>query len=472
MRQRKFDEMVPFAIVALLLSAAIPLCQRQVRPPWPTGRVLRGVADETALLHPPIEEPSRGVVGHWPANRRCDGALSCGSCTTAQTCGGGGVVNVSGTAAENVIRYEDTYDGIHYFQTFDYKTSDVAKLASHAVYVWGSNQSISAYRSSNNPGIILSKYIPFTRDPDGTHNLAYWKSTHPDWVLYKCDKVTPAYEFGGSNVPLDISNPAVLAWQVQNYGAKASAAGYDAIAADNYVLTNVFGACGIYQKGSWRQLYTGTTDPKYTEDVLAWAGAFQARLHALPNPIGLIPNFILSDVGAWNDPRVLSLVAKVDGILDECSFSGCGQTISPQLWLTVQRLAEYTQSQGKAYFHINEVKSIDRPTIQFSLASYLMSKEHAAAIFISGSQQYGADLWRTEYGAPIGTPCDAMRATQGVYMRSFTHGLAIANPGTKTVTITLPAGSFKDIYGADVGSAVTLGPSRGIVLLDRGGPRC
>src|SRR5690242_3722439 len=103
-------------------------------------------------------------------------ALLCSSCAaTPQTCAGGSVVNPCGTAvAKNVLSYEDTYYGIHYFQTFDYKTSDVAKLASHAVFVWGSDQSISAYRASSNPGIVLSKYIPFTLDPNGTHNLTYW----------------------------------------------------------------------------------------------------------------------------------------------------------------------------------------------------------------------------------------------------------------------------------------------------------
>src|SRR2546429_9873306 len=69
----------------------------------------------------------------------------------------------------------------------------------------------------------LQYYIPFHRD-NGTfsnsgayHDLAHWKAAHPDWVLYKCDRVTPAYEFGDPNMPLDFANPALVSWQIQTY---------------------------------------------------------------------------------------------------------------------------------------------------------------------------------------------------------------------------------------------------------------
>jgi len=100
-----------------------------------------------------------------------------------------------------------------------------------------------------------------------------------------------------------------------------------------------------------------------------------------------------------------------------------------------------------------------------------MAKEHAAGVFISGVQQYGTDLWRSEYAAAIGTPCGAMQSAQGAYTRSYKNGLAIVNPSHGSATFTLPAGTFKDLYGATVGPTVTLGGTSGIVLL-ASAPQC
>ena len=167
-------------------------------------------------------------------------------------------------AAAPIVSFLDTYSGVHAFLTFDHKVIDVATAAAHADFVWGNDEShVAAYRASTNPKIVLSSYIPFTRDPDGTHDLAYWKSTHPDWVLYQCDQTTPAYEFGDPNVPLDITDPAVVDWQVQSYGVTAAAAGDDMIAADNFTLSNDYKACGVFQNNVWKQLYSGqSTDPQ------------------------------------------------------------------------------------------------------------------------------------------------------------------------------------------------------------------
>ena len=48
------------------------------------------------------------------------------------------------------------------------------------------------------------------------HSLRDWVRSHTDWIVYRCDGKTPAYygQNGGSNVPLDVSNPAVLSYQL------------------------------------------------------------------------------------------------------------------------------------------------------------------------------------------------------------------------------------------------------------------
>lgn len=409
-----------------------------------------------------------------------DGGAAADASPTADASDGAATADASDAAKPPpppIVSFPDTYDGIHAFLTFDGSVTDLAAAAQHDDYVWGADEShIAAYRASSHPEIVLSRYIPFTRDDDGSHTLAYWQSAHPDWVLYQCDQKTPAYEFGDPNVSLDITNPAVVDWQVQTFAVPAAAAGYDAIAADNFTLTNDFGACGIFENGSWKALYTGKKDPKYTADVLAWAKSFAGKLHALtPKPLGLIPNFGLAG-SPTTDPDSATLVSYVDGILDEGSFTDYGSAFpSESKWKTLEDSIEYVQAHGKAYYGINEfgvTPPVANDAAQWAIASYLMSKEHASGIFISGVQQYGYDNYRPEYAVALGTPCGAMQNTQGVYTREFKHGLAIVNPTTAAATFTLPAGTWQDSFGKPVGASVPMPVDTGLVLLDTAGPHC
>jgi hypothetical protein len=379
--------------------------------------------------------------------------------------------DASDAGPASVVAWEDTYDGIHYFQTFDDSVTDVATEASHSVFVWGAGQPVSAYRASSNPKIVLSYYMPWAYDPDATHDLTYWKNLHPDWILYQCDMATPAYYSGTANMPLDISNPAVVAWQAQTIATPASAQGFDAIAADEFQLGG-WGGCGIFQNGVWKQLYTsGTGDPQADQDAVAWLHGFRTEVGALAHPMGLIPNFQYGGM-PLTDTTLIGVVANTDGILDECSFTDCsGGNLSGQDWTALVAFIEYVQTQGKAYMAINEANTVDDATVQWVLASYLMGKEHAAGVFTSGVQQYGIDLWRSEYGAAIGAPCAAMQSTQGAYARSYKTGVAIVNPSASSVTFTLPAGTFTDLHGTVAGSTVTLGATSGIVLI-ASAPQC
>src|SRR6266567_9545386 len=162
-----------------------------------------------------------------------------------------------------VTGHADTWTNIHPFLMFDGYISNPAAVAPRYDFVTGAKSyNVAAYRSTN-PNIFLTYYITFHRDngafTDSTalKGLAGWRAIHPDWVLYRCDRVTPAYEFGNPNMPLDFSNPALVDWQVQNFALPASKRGYDGIIADNLNLQNLFGACGIYDKtGKWVQRYT------------------------------------------------------------------------------------------------------------------------------------------------------------------------------------------------------------------------
>ena len=44
-------------------------------------------------------------------------------------------------------------------------------------------------------------------------NISWYEAHQRDWVLYKCDQKTPAFQYGDPNVPLDFTNPSVIEYQ-------------------------------------------------------------------------------------------------------------------------------------------------------------------------------------------------------------------------------------------------------------------
>jgi len=370
--------------------------------------------------------------------------------------------------------FVDTWNNIHLFLTFDYNISDPAAVANHYDFVWGAEVDHVAAIRAGNPNIFISYYIPFNRD-QGTfsssrayHDLAYWQAVHPDWILYKCDRVTPAYEFGDPNIPLDFANPALLSWQVQTYAQPASKSGYDGIAADNVNLQNQFGACGVYINGQWVQRYTGENDdPRWRTDVINWLTWMQQALHHLRHPLALIPNFSINDLSP-SDPLIQQVVSHINGLVDEEGFTSYGDGyLTGSAWLQRIQLIESIQKQHKPYYIINQLPSVSRAEIQWVVASYLMGKEHSAALFISIGQHYGGDLRDNAYDAQIGSPTDLMYQTQGVYMRDYSHGLSIVNPsesGSYTVTLNQWQ-QYRDLYGTPVSGTIMMPPHSGLVLL-------
>lgn len=376
----------------------------------------------------------------------------------------------------------DTWNNIHLFQSFDYKVEDPASIAKYYDFIWGVRpDKVAAFRSHNS-NIFLSYYIPFHRDA-GTftdsdigkhHDLAYWKSFHADWVLYQCDRVTPAFEYNDPNMPLDFANPAVVTWQVQNYAQPASTRGYDGIAADNVNLENLFGACGYYRNGQWVQRYSGEqNDPQWRQDILIWLTQMQTALHALPHPLALIPNLSVAPV-SLNDPIIGEIVSHVDGVFDEGGFTKYGDGyLTDGNWVqTIQFIRSVQNQQQKPYYVSNEFKtdSLNHDQIQWALASYLMCKEHFSSVFIThniGSEQgYGADSRYLEYEAKIGTPQSEAYFAQNVYWRDYSNGLVVVNPSsTNAYTVNTSASTYVDPYGKRISQTFSIPPHSGMVLI-------
>jgi hypothetical protein len=367
----------------------------------------------------------------------------------------------------------DTWNNIHAFQLFDTYVSPKVIARTYNT-IWGADiNKMNTYRSLN-PGMFLSYYIPFNRDYGAffnnstLHSLSYWQAVHPDWVLYQCDRVTPAYQFGDPNVPLDFTNPAVVAWQVQTYALPASKRGYDAIAADNVDFGNYYNSCGIYKNGQWVQLFSGQpTDKNWQSALLNWLSQMKTILHGFAHPLALIPNLAFGGL-SFVDPLILQAADLSDGTLDEGGFTYYGSGyVTGAAWIQHIQYIEYLQAENKPCFIVNNVPTMNRFNIQWALASYLMGKERFSEIYMAKMQKYGVNNWLAEYNAQIGSPNGSMYQSQNVYWRDYTTGESIVNPNpTSTFKITLnPSVHYVDLYGNTVSGTVTMPPHSGLVLL-------
>lgn len=401
--------------------------------------------------------------------------------------------------ARRTTPWVDTTDGVHAFLTFDSGVSP-ANITAHAKmydYVWGAHSAhIASYRAGNQD-IMLSMYIPYSRDPSCTvvhppataedlvnnstvrngnpppglphkngkpvpTNIKWWLAHHPDWITYKCDRTTIAYEEGDCNVPLDISNPDVIDWQ-QRFVREAAASGYDAMACDNYQLNKMGGACGIYSGGKWVQKWTGKEhDPRLAKDVIEWMRHFVKLAHTVKaqsgRPMLVLPNScgIPSDDAVWQLP---------DAVLNEDGFTRAGHTraIGEDAFVDLVDYMVKIQQAGKAYYSLNEwgamanASGLDRAVRQWCVSTYLMGKNQASAVYISTTQGYGHLMpiqdW-PELTAPVGKATGPMAKQQGVYLRNFTTGVSIVNPTNVSAAISLDSSyDYTDCYNVTVTTA-------------------
>ena len=333
-----------------------------------------------------------------------------------------------------------------------------------------------------NAQISTGYYLPFDTDADVGdfgdlgHSLQWWVSAHPDWILYRCDRRTPA-RVGGlpDNVPLDISNPAVGAYQMQLVVPFMRANGYTSLTVDVLSLQNGPGGCGIWTHDHtrWVQKFSGQQkDSRYAAAVLAWMSYVQWFLHVQH------PQFpMLVNAPGWvtaRDPGQEALISHLDGFQDEGGYTGWGNhMVDEASFLNKEWWAQYVQAQGKAYlvtdlWRDSEPNPAER---DFSVSTYLMSKAHQAAMVTARYGHYGVEHYWPEFASAIGTPCASMYHDQGVYFRKYTGALVVVNPTGVTASITLPrsARAYADMEGRTVNDPLTLNKDDGFVLLTTSG---
>ena len=386
--------------------------------------------------------------------------------------------------AQAALPADRTTSGIDLAQPFNNRESivDGTMQGESGVvdYVWG---------AVGDPGDIPGgsawheTYFPWGRDPQ-LRPISWWLANHPTWVMYTADGHTPATLGGQPSPILDTTNPQVQAW-IERQEEALLASGFDGISWDNGVSYNAGSAVGHFDaNGQWVQQYSG--DPGDSAYANAQAAAFAAVTTAIKSAYPNTSDTLNQPFGCdsvWSLP----LASTTDMLLDEQGFTNYGNATTPYVstapgdgcrndWL--QRVQEYVRLQknlGKGLVLLNEepypVRSYmtdtnhrARADLQWALANYLLVKYSHTYFWWGGVQQYGgAPLLEHEYTAPVGSPVGDVHPAEGVYMRDYTHGLAIVNPDpTRRVTVTLPSG-YRDLYGEPV-ARLAMPPHSGIVL--------
>lgn len=370
--------------------------------------------------------------------------------------------------------------------------------------VWGSRNNIGTSWLNSNRNLQTGYYNALETDESYTswgaigHNLTWWKSNHPDWVLYACTSsgsvtTTPAWVPSlPNNVPLDIHNPAVVQYQVRMMADYAHQLGYRALAIDEATFwqadqgagSGSYG-CGIYQNGSFVRRYSGVEDANWVADVVQWVKIAHSILTTDPTIAAYHLKLIVNHPANSLSTSETTFLANVDADLDETGYSSYGNYKSGSASTFVMRTnwATYAQQHGVAVLMNDNwgPVSVTTPILDYSIATYLMGNQQAESLFASAGSGYGLEQWHSQYQTAMGAPCGAYYggssydpANPSVYYRRFQNAVVVVNGGSgyASESAHLPVGhTYTDILGRAVSNPLTIASNDGYVLLTSNGCR-
>lgn len=410
----------------------------------------------------------------------------------------------SETAPPATAFMPSTWAKISAFQVFDetgngYITASAAETDGYRYSaVWGARDNIGTAWLASNKSLNMAYYSALPVDASPTawgaigHSLAWWQTYYPDWVLYACTSngtptSTPAWIYGLDSVPLDIHNSNVVDYQVRTWATFAHKIGYTALSVDEATFwqagQGVSGGygCGIYSNGSFVRRYSGTVDPNFANDVVAWVKEAHRLLTTDPVLSSYHLKLIVNHPAGPLTSNEEELLANVDADLDETGYSNYGdyKMGSPANFVMTTNWADYAQVHGTAVLMNQNWGSvpIGAPQLEYSIATYLMGNEQAESLFASGSTGYGLEQYHDQYEAAIGMPCANYysandRYDPSIYYRRFTNALVVVNGGSGTgaQVAYLPSGhTYADLFGRPVSDSLSVASNDGYVLMTTNG---
>jgi Hypothetical glycosyl hydrolase family 15 len=281
---------------------------------------------------------------------------------------------------------------------------------------------------------------------------------HPNWFLRDQYGRMINELHNPTTFVLDVGNPAYQVQCANGASALAKQYGFDGVFWDVVVGRLDWG------------VNPGIRTPAYPNQD-SWFAAMTSALDYIAPALrrqGLISIGNIAgapSVAAWEN-----WAGVLDGVEEESwTDGGLGPGQQIPFWSTKLAELAWTQSNGK--FELVHSYNGSEAANTYGLASMLLAAGGNASYSTSNTNVTSAENWFPEYstaqslGAPAG-PYAVLR--DGVYERAFSNGIVLVNPtGNSVPTFSLGGGVYSG-SGLSNASAVSMGPTSGLILLKVG----
>lgn len=385
------------------------------------------------------------------------------------------LIALAGSAAAPAQAVIPSTSGVHLW-LFDPGNATVVDTTAEAQWVARSHDLVAAgapYRPflsamhAAHPGLLVLRYRSGIAAKKGTQ-LQWVLANHPGWLARDAEGNMLTNSFG--NALLDVSNPAVVAYQA-SWAAGQAKLGWDGIYLD---AVGVFGIEGF----SGKPIDPATGLP-FTYD--SWVGATRGLAAAVDAAVAqpVVTNGYrngryfagLTDFGTTFGGTQMLLGAAQGGEFEWCFRRALDAPGAfPDATTFALQLAAIDQAQADGQWALCRVKLWTPATSaqrlrwhDFALAGFLLAaQDHAYFHFYGSRDSSPLEDWG-EGTLAIGAPLEQRRLVSGVYLRRYQNAIVVANPTAAPVTVSLGA-SYRLPSGV-TGTSLTAGADRGYVLM-------
>jgi Hypothetical glycosyl hydrolase family 15 len=211
---------------------------------------------------------------------------------------------------------------------------------------------------------------------------------------------------------------------------------------------------------------------RYPSDA-AYSAAVSSALSYIAPRIHAAGKLAMANIGSWPNYRATGMrwLRYLDGAMDErfTKFTptpGAGYRSRGE-WQTELSILQQTQREGKWFMGIAQSGDGDVRAERYGWATMLLGSGGRATFALQDDAEYGIETWFGDYEAPIGRPLGApVEQRTGVYRRSFSRGVVLVNPTSRSRTVSLGGRYSGD--GLRWVRRAKIAPHSGLVLVRAG----
>lgn len=334
-------------------------------------------------------------------------------------------------------------------------------------------------------------------------------ANHPDWIEYLNDQTTIAWEFGNLKYPpLDIANPDVQAFFVQQDLLHALPTGFRGIGIDNLSAQNSFLMAGHYTgttapcvladqpacHGTWVQQYGGVS----STDV-RWQIANLAYVNYLRQSFSQYGLTTFANLSYQLEGTHIAVNDALNGSMaEDWTQHSCDTTannylngfVIDQLWKNAYFNSYHDMKGwwfGLNYLCGHDTDGMTHAEESYGIANFLLASQNPAQNYISLALSGSDDFanYPASANPPIGTPTQlpptpgscggtGVGTDNGICTRTYSNGMvAVNSSASNTRSFTLGAGDWVDQFCTPVAAgSVSMAPATGLVIVAHPNAQC